>query len=114
MKNFTSCFKEKKFLQFFFARIRRNDYKRFETTFPWVSLCGRERNYIRCDDLPAVFTQIVTIDGEERLCYGHAGETQSVPFVPSEVCMVSETGRVYHPAKDAHGGVGLIKSSLAI
>lgn len=59
MKNFTSCFKEKKFLQFFFSRIRKNDTGRFENEFPYLSPCGRERNYIRCDDLPIVFTHIL-------------------------------------------------------
>ncbi|KAG0730385.1 UPF0598 protein C8orf82 [Chionoecetes opilio] len=83
MKNFTSCFKEKKFLQFFFNRIKLNETERFPE-FPFFSPCGRERNYIRCDDLPLVFTHLV------------------------------ETGRVYHPALERMGGVGLVRSKLAI
>lgn len=112
MKNFTSCFKEQKFLHFFITRIRRNTFDRYGEFFPWVSLCGRERNYLRCDDLPAVFTNL--LDDGKRLSYGYCGESLTVPFVPSEICMVPETGRVYHPAPELMGGVGLIKSSLAI
>lgn len=59
IKNFTSCFKEKQFLEFFFKRLKRNDTARYTKEFPYLSLCGRERNYIRCDDFPIVFTAIV-------------------------------------------------------
>lgn len=60
MKNFTSCFKDKKFLQFFFHRLRINETGRYQDDFPYLSVCGRERNYIRCDDLPIVFTHVLT------------------------------------------------------
>ncbi|KAJ8979030.1 hypothetical protein NQ317_003133 [Molorchus minor] len=46
MKNFTSCFKEKKFLKFFFDRLRLNTTGRYKE-FPFVSLCGRERNFCK-------------------------------------------------------------------
>lgn len=59
MKNFTSCFKEKKFLKFFFDRIRFNRTDRYTTEFPFISLCGRERNFIRCDDVPIVYTHVL-------------------------------------------------------
>lgn len=115
MKNFTSCFKERKFLHFFFTRIRVNETGRYGKVFPYVSLCGRERNYIRCDDLPIVFTHVF-IDGQARnqFSYGHAGELLSFPFQPESICMLPESGRIYHPAPERAGGVGLIKSSLAI
>uniref|UniRef100_A0A0N7ZA47 Uncharacterized protein n=1 Tax=Scylla olivacea TaxID=85551 RepID=A0A0N7ZA47_SCYOL len=66
MKNFTSCFKEKKFLQFFFSRIKFNETGHYPD-FPFLSLCGRERNYIRCDDLPLVFTHLVSGQAEASL-----------------------------------------------
>lgn len=62
MKNFTSCFKDKPFLKFFFDRLKRNDSDRYADTFPFVSVCGRERNFIRCDDLPIVFTHVLPGD----------------------------------------------------
>lgn len=47
VKNFISCFQDKVFLAFFFQRIRLNNTGRYESDFPYVSPCGRERNYIR-------------------------------------------------------------------
>jgi hypothetical protein len=86
--------------------------------FPYLSVCGRERNFIRCDDYPIVFTDVIksTIDGqlEDRLCYGHAGDLLSVKFEPEKVFMLPETGRVYHPAPKNGGAVGLVRSKLAI
>lgn len=116
MKNFTSCFKEKKFLEFFFKRIRLNTTGRYESEFPFVSLCGRERNYIRCDDVPIVYTNVIEnkIMKTDVLLYGYAGELLNVPFLPDKIYMLPKTGRVYHPAEDKYGGVGLVKSKLAI
>lgn len=56
--NFLLYITEKKFLQFFFSRIQLNETGSYPE-FPFLSLCGRERNYIRCDDLPLVFTHLV-------------------------------------------------------
>lgn len=113
MKNFTSCFKEKKFLQFFFKRIRQNKADRYQD-FPFISLCGRERNFIRCDDVPIVYTHIITKNGQDVMTYGHAGDLLSAPFMPDKIYMLPRTGRVYHPAEDVYGGIGLIRSKLAI
>ncbi|XP_045595447.1 UPF0598 protein CG30010-like [Procambarus clarkii] len=117
IKNFTSCFKEKKFLQFFFSRLCFNKTARYPE-FPFFSPCGRERNFIRCDDLPLVFTNLVRKDAplgpEEHIAYGNAGDLMTFPFQPSELCMQVETGRVYHPAPERVGGVGLVRSQLAI
>ncbi|KAK6178567.1 hypothetical protein SNE40_013328 [Patella caerulea] len=116
MKNFTSCFKEKAFLQFFFKRLKMNTTGRYEEEFPYFSPCGRERNYIHCDDKPIVYTHILPQhkDGIDYLSYGGAGELLTVAFQPEQVCMLPDTGRIYHPATPTIGGVGLIKSSLAI
>lgn len=45
---------EKKFLEFFFKKLRNNESSRYDKNFPFVSNCGLERNYLRCDDLPFV------------------------------------------------------------
>jgi hypothetical protein len=87
-------------------------------------------NYIRCDDVPIVFTHLMGEDGEpiqdlighsssdgppsERLSYGGTGNLLTVPFEPEKLCMLPESGRVYHSAPDDIGGVGLVKSSLAL
>ena len=55
---------DKKFLAFFFRRVKKNSTGRYEEDFPYVSPCGPETNYIRCDDLPVVFTQLLDQDGQ--------------------------------------------------
>ncbi|ELT94848.1 hypothetical protein CAPTEDRAFT_177483 [Capitella teleta] len=117
MKNFTSCFKETKFLHFFFSRLKYNDSGSYNEDFPYMSPCGRERNYIRCDDLPIVFTKILQPeDPSEPTLFSYCGanELLTVPFHPEKICMLPESGRIYHPGPPETGGVGLVKSSLAI
>lgn len=116
MKNFTSCFKEKKFLEFFYKHLQKNNSGEYENIFPYISPCGREMNYIRCDDTPIVYTGIINNkenDGD-LLTYGYVGPSLSVTFQPEELCMLPESGRVYHPAESKYDGIGLIKSSLSI
>ena len=48
------------------------------------------------------------------LSYGGVGAKLTVPFEPETLCMLPHSGRVYHKAPDKFGGVGLVKSSLAI
>lgn len=116
MKNFTSCFKEKKFLTFFFKRLKINDSNRYTKDFPYLSLCGKERNFIRCDDLPIVFTHVIKDlnNDNELFSYAYADDSLVVPFQPDKICMNIKTGRVYHPASEKIGGIGLVKSKFAI
>ncbi|XP_048508299.1 UPF0598 protein CG30010 isoform X2 [Athalia rosae] len=120
MKNFTSCFKDKKFLAFFFKRLRLNETGRYTDDFPYLSVCGRERNFVRCDDLPIVFTHVIIQENldsgtkENRFSYAHAGELLTVPFEPTKIFMSMKTGRVYHPAPDIVGSIGLVQSKIAI
>ena len=114
MKNFTSCFKEKQFLKFFFSRLKHNDTGRYYPNFPFLSPCGRERNFIRCDDLPIVFTNVLDSESSEtKLAFNHADRFLTVPFKPEKICMTT-SGRVYHPAPEKVGGVGLISDKLSI
>lgn len=118
MKNFTSCFKEKKFLRFFFNQLRLNNTNRYKE-FPYLSICGKERNFIRCDDYPIVFTHLIDKimkDGsrEKHLAYNHAGDLLSLKFQPEKIVMMPQTGRVYHPAPERAGSIGLVQSKLAI
>lgn len=118
IKNFTSCFKEKDFLEFFFKQLCLNETGNYEQEFPYLSPCGRERNYIRCDDVPVVFTHFLPrgdLDSLHFLSWGGAGDRMTVDFDPSKICMLPSTGRVYHPAPVFPSRpLGLIKSSLAI
>jgi len=48
--------------------------------FPFLSICGVERNYVRCDDLPLVFTKVIqkrnveTGAEEDWFSYAHADD----------------------------------------
>ncbi|XP_072013552.1 UPF0598 protein CG30010-like [Amphiura filiformis] len=127
VKNFITCFKDTKFLAFFFKRLKINNKERYNEQFPYLSPCGVERNFIRCDDRPIVFTQILEHDntspdkGEEassecldRLSCNFTGDKYTIPMEPEKICMLPRSGRIYHPAPGKTGGVGLIKSSVAI
>ncbi|CAG5135293.1 unnamed protein product [Candidula unifasciata] len=116
IKNFTSCFKEKDFLVFFFKRLKVNTTGRYVDEFPFISLCGREHNYVRCNDTPIVYTHIIQnpSSATDLLSFGGAGDKLTVKFEPENLCMLPQTGRVYHPASEQYGSIGLIKSALAI
>ncbi|KAM6938180.1 UPF0598 protein C8orf82 homolog isoform 1-T2 [Lycodopsis pacificus] len=116
VKNFVTCFKDIKFLVFFFSRLRSNQSGRYEEDFPFLSLCGRERNFVRCDDRPVVFTHLLQSPaGEpELLSYCGGAEKLSAPFRPEALYMHPVSGRVYHPCSERGGRVGLVRSALAI
>jgi len=48
------------------------------------------------------------------LSYGYAGDLLTVPFQPECIYVHPDSGRVYHPAPEKVGGVGLVRSQLAI
>ncbi|CAL1263418.1 unnamed protein product, partial [Larinioides sclopetarius] len=107
---------EKKFLQFFFRRLKFNNTGKYEKEFPFFSPCGKENNFVRCDDLPVVFTHVLETENSNDTYYLSYGYTDflKVKFEPEKLCMLPESGRVYHPGPESTGGIGLIKSSLAI
>lgn len=68
--------------------------------------------------MPIVYTHLIskTCDQEEKyfLSYGNTGDKLTVKFEPTKLCMLPDSGRVYHPAHVKCGGIGLVKSKLAI
>ncbi|EYB95198.1 hypothetical protein Y032_0162g3402 [Ancylostoma ceylanicum] len=105
-KNFTSAYKDVDFLNFFYKQLRINTTGRFADSFPYISLCGRERNYLRCDDRPIVFTEME--DDGKALRIGQS--TRKYPFEPTSLSMLSN-GRLYH--KSPFCEYGLIMSKTA-
>jgi hypothetical protein len=102
------------FLVTFFSRLRPNHSGRYEASFPFLSLCGRERNFLRCEDRPVVFTHLLASDSESpRLSYCGGGEALAIPFEPARLLPLAANGRLYHPAPERAGGVGLVRSALA-
>ncbi|XP_071278064.1 UPF0598 protein C8orf82 homolog [Agelaius tricolor] len=114
VKNFITCFKDVGFLSFFFRHLERNRCGRYQERFPFVSRCGRERNFLRCADVPVVFTQILPgPGGSSLLSYGGAGPELTVPFQPGMLAVCPRNGRLYHPAPRSAGAVGLVRWALA-
>ncbi|KAI3383371.1 hypothetical protein SNEBB_009006 [Seison nebaliae] len=56
-KNFTTSFKDVVFLEFFYRQFQSVNSK--ENNFNYLSKCGNELNYIKCDDLPFVGNHIL-------------------------------------------------------
>ncbi|KAF9424652.1 hypothetical protein BGZ94_008003 [Podila epigama] len=88
-KNFTSCFKNPRFLDFFIPRIRPNNTPWF-SEYAYVSPCGSEMNFIQAADTPVVYHGLH--DGQ-LLWAG----TRKTPFLPHMVTVSALTGRIYHP-----------------
>lgn len=88
--------------------------------FPYLSICGKERNFVRCDDYPFVYTHVTkkpSVEGDRQdnyLAYNHAGDLLTLKFEPEKIFMLPQSGRVYHPAPEKVGSIGLVRSKLAI
>lgn len=84
---FTVTVADKKFLAFFFKHMKRNNTGRYMDEFPFLSICGVERNFVRCDDLPLVFTKVIqrrnaeTGVDEDWFSYAHADDLLMVILV---------------------------------
>ncbi|KAF9091946.1 hypothetical protein BGX29_001617 [Mortierella sp. GBA35] len=119
-KNFTSCYKDPKFLNFFLTRIRPNTTP-YCHEYSWQSPCAKEINFVEAADTPIVFHGLVN---NEQLVW--AGNLQT-PFRPDSLSVSLSTGRIYHPlppvmaqacSLDKDGNplppLGLLKSSLVL
>ncbi|KAA0189556.1 hypothetical protein FBUS_01189 [Fasciolopsis buskii] len=117
-KNFTSCFKDLTFLEFFFSRIQVNETERYENQFPFLSLCGRERNYLRCDDKPLVFVDLKQSLPDLKWYLLYASENTRklrVPFAPEHLHMCPQSGRIYHPTnRQPKSGERQVYSDLSV
>ena len=99
--------KDRRFLQFFHARLRRTASADGEdvTEWPWLSVCGRELNFVRsASRTPVVFQRLE----EERLW--HAEGALSVPFDPAQL-RLSRGGELYHECPGI--GQSLVSSNVA-
>jgi hypothetical protein len=95
--------------------VKLNNTNRYIKEFPYLSLCGKERNYIRCSDLPFVFT---SLDKNEDKLYLNNFDTMFCSFKPELLFMCKKSGRIYYPLIDKleklPTKIGLIKSSLVM
>lgn len=75
-KNYTSCLKDDKFLNFFFKNLRPNESGK-NLEFPFVSPCWGEMNYVKAETgYPIVFREL---SKENNLIY--AGDS-AIDFEP--------------------------------
>ncbi len=82
-------------------------------TFPYVSLCGRERNFVRCADVPFVLTRF-SDDNDVFECCHIPSTTLSIRFEPEKLYVKPDTGRIYHPLSEKfYTGIALIKDAIA-
>ena len=69
--------------------MKQNKSGKYEADFPYVSPCGREMNYIRCDDLPTVFTQMLDQNKQVIQDIGKYGQCAST--VPESMLVQSSS-----------------------
>eukprot|EP00040_Diaphanoeca_grandis_P012557 m.63641 g.63641 ORF g.63641 m.63641 type:complete len:293 (+) comp23315_c0_seq1:220-1098(+) len=115
-KNFTNAFKDKAFLRFFFSRLRKirstdPGFDSYAADFQWVSPCGRELNFIRCDDTPVVYDQLIQ-DSSDNWELTWAENNFTTPFNPSLLLYSQTSGRLYYPQKIV--GYAALASPLTI
>ena len=90
---------EQRFLEFFFRNLRQNETTRYSGQFPYISYCGSEINYLRCDDLPFVVTGL---DDHNDLIQLNSLKSVNwlVHFSPERLFHNPHTGRLYYDFKD--------------
>lgn len=82
-------------MEFFFGKLRANETDRYFKKFPFVSLCGLERNFLRCDDLPFVVTHLDEKNDMIRLNQIHSAHW-TFHFEPQRLYHNLKTGRLYY------------------
>lgn len=142
-KNIATSIKDARFLDFFFARLKHvSDAHRAYMTahdipvadYPFVSVCGKELNFVRPAATPIVFHSLVDNnknnghDGH-RLDLVFGGNTLLQPFDELQGIAISErTGRLYHKltthslfpsgssssTNRSYDEYGLIRSAVAV
>lgn len=107
-------------MEFFFRNLRANETDRHGLEFPFVSYCGRERNYLKCDDLPYVITHLTASTNMMRVNLIQSPEWV-FHFDPANLYHNPNTGRLYYELKETSKQVqrmpckiALVKSEISI
>jgi hypothetical protein len=102
--------KEKRFLEFFYKRIRRAVVEDGEDTslWPFLSMCGRELNFVSCaQKTPIVFQSL------ESDFLSFAEGSLRIDFRPDALSL-SDHGELYHDVLiGGKSELGLVASSVA-
>ncbi|KAJ3181906.1 hypothetical protein HDU85_003422 [Gaertneriomyces sp. JEL0708] len=91
IRNFTSCFKDKPFLNFFFQNLLPNVTQQ-HPEYEWISPCGPEMNFIKAEDTPIVYHSLTSDNSH----LSWAGDLRH-PFHPQDI-VVGTSGRLYYPS----------------
>ena len=111
-KNYTSCLKDDKFLNFFFANLKKNDSGHFHDEYVFMSKCWGEINLVNTGPglpgkSPIVFRHMYE---EEDQAYLNFGGDLKVKFDPKKLFEDKETGILMHeisvPEEHKHIGFG--------
>lgn len=86
-------------MEFFFRKLRNNSSNRYAEKFAFISYCGFERNYLRCDDLPFVITLLDEKNDLIQLNQINSSHW-SFKFHPSNLFHNQENGRLYYLFED--------------
>ncbi|KAJ3234169.1 hypothetical protein HDU81_001678 [Chytriomyces hyalinus] len=109
IRNMATAYRDPKFLDFFFSRLTlRADLSQKNAPvkpedFLYESRCGREVNFIRSEDSPVVFQNL--IEGPNNTHALLWGGTFKTLFHPDQVYLNVNNGRLYHPLPEALKGV---------
>ena len=55
------------FLNFFFERLKKNDTGHYTSTFPYLSICQGEYNFVRVAETPVVFHALETVERVQEI-----------------------------------------------
>ena len=133
-KNMTMALKDPKFLKFFFSMLKPNpeynnptikkglvepcitgvDVTAYCSQYPFVSLCGSEKNFLLPDDPYSSIGFTDFNESEDTLLYG--ANQMEEPFCPTYLAYAVNTGKLYHKiTKHKHlcGCLGLLHPRLA-
>ena len=124
-KTIATSLKSTSFLNFFFKNIQKNplyDAKESEygssceeeavcSTYPFLSMCGNEMNFLQAADTPFVFHSYTPSDnnresGDAPFLSLTFGGDLTVPFQPSLVRLCPLTNRFYHDILTGHSEHG--------
>ena len=122
-RNFATCLKDPTFLDFFYKNLRPVSVlespamqQRFPdvpselaSKYAFVSICGRELNFVAADSTPIVYRDLVEQSNGEHVLTFAAKLSQ--PFEPDKL-QLARDGRFYHPAPAFVGGMALLRSAL--
>lgn len=110
---FATCMRDKKFLNFFYRMLKRNTTEWFRE-IPYVSLCGKEINFVTPEDPLSSVVFLDLDEPKESLLYGCGSLKER--FYPSLLSWSRQTLRIYHPLLNHQNlgrEVGLLHPTLA-